>query len=72
MSYARASYHAVHAFIVTAPDGTRRWVRFTWQPVAGVLSTNPEATPVDKYLQKELRDRLDAGPARFSLYDVDR
>ena len=67
VSYARASYHAVHTFVVKAPDGTRRWVRFTWQPVAGVLSTNPTATPVDKYLQEELRDRLDKGPARFSL-----
>jgi catalase len=67
VSYARASYHAVHAFIVMAPDGTRRWVRFTWQPVAGVLNTDPEPPPVDKYLQKELRDRLDGGPAHFSL-----
>jgi catalase len=67
VSYARASYHAVHAFILTAPDGTRRWVRFTWQPIAGVLNTDPEATPVDKYLQKELHDRLNAAPARFSL-----
>lgn len=67
VSYVRASYHAVHTFIVTAPDGTRRWVRFTWQPIAGVLTTDPKATPVDKYLKKELRDRLDAGPARFSL-----
>ena len=67
VSYARASYHAVHSFIVTAPDGTRRWVRFTWQPVAGVLNTDPKPTPVDSYLQKELHDRLNAGPARFSL-----
>lgn len=67
VSYARASYHAVHAFIVTAPDGTRRWVRFTWQPIAGVLNTDPTATPVDEYLQKELRDRVSTGPARFSL-----
>jgi catalase len=67
VSYARASYHAVHTFIVTAPDGIRRWVRFTWQPVAGVLSTDPRATPADKYLQEELRHRLRKGPARFSL-----
>jgi len=67
VSYARASYHAVHTFIVTAPDNVRRWVRFTWQPIAGVMNTDPKATPVDKYLQRELRDRLDGGPARFSL-----
>ena len=66
VSYARATYHAVHTFVVVAPDGVRRPVRFTWQPVSGVL-TNPIATPVDKYLQQELSDRLAEGPARFIL-----
>lgn len=67
-SYVRAMYHAVHTFIVTASDGTRRWVRFTWEPIAGVLNTNPLETPVDDYLQDELRTRLDGdGHARFSL-----
>jgi catalase len=65
-SYARATYHAVHTFIVVAPDGVRRPVRFTWQPVAGVLPDS-EAAPADKYLQQELSDRLAAGPARFIL-----
>lgn len=69
-SYARASYHAVHTFVVTGADSTKRWVRFTWQPVAGVLNTNPLAPPVDRYLQKELRERLDHAPARFSLMMV--
>jgi catalase len=67
VSYVRATYHAVHTFIVTAPDGARRWVRFTWQPIAGVLTTDPKATPCDRYLQKDLHDRLDKGPACFSL-----
>ena len=68
VSYARAAYHAVHSFIITAPDNTRRWVRFTWQPVAGVLTTDPNKTPIDVYLNQELRDRL-AGQetARFTL-----
>jgi catalase len=65
-SYARATYHAVHTFIVVAPDGVRRPVRFTWQPVAGVLPDS-EAAPADKYLQQELCDRLAAEPARFIL-----
>jgi catalase len=64
-SYARASYHAVHTFVVLASDGARRWVRFTWQPVAGVRKT--ETPPVDKYLQQELRDRIAEAPARFIL-----
>ena len=67
VSYARASYHAVHTFMVTAPDGVRRPVRFSWQPVAGVLNTNPTAATLDKYLFEELRDRLRRRPARFML-----
>lgn len=67
VSYVREAYHAVHTFIVTGEDGTRRWVRFYWQPIAGVLKTNPAATPVDDYLRQELKDRLAEEPARFSL-----
>jgi catalase len=66
-SYARASYHAVHTFWVTAPDGVRRPVRFSWQPVAGVRNTDPLAVPQDTYLFDELRDRLRRWPARFML-----
>lgn len=68
VSYARAAYHAVHTFIITAPDETRRWVRFTWQPVAGVLTTDPFKAPVGDYLNQEIRERL-AGreSARFTL-----
>ncbi len=66
-SYVRDAYHAVHTFIVIGQDGTKRWVRFSWQPVAGVLKTDPNETPVDDYLQQELRDRLADEPARFSL-----
>jgi len=66
-SYVRAAYHAVHTFIVTAPDATRRWVRFTWQPTIGVKKYVPKDLPLDRYLQTELADRLTEGPARFSL-----
>lgn len=67
VSYARASYHAVHTFIVTGADGVRRWVRFTWEPIAGVLNTDPKKTPKDVYLHKELRERLAEEEVRFSL-----
>jgi catalase len=68
-SYARASYHAVHTFWVTAPDGVRRPVRFSWQPVAGVRNTELKKAevPRDKYLFDELKDRLRRWPARFML-----
>jgi len=67
VSYARASYHAVHTFVVTAPDGLRRNVRFSWQPVAGVRTTKPTDEPCDVYLRKELEERLARWPARFML-----
>jgi catalase len=68
-SYVRASYHAVHTFWVTAPDGVRRPVRFSWQPVAGVRNTDLKEAevPRDKYLFDELEDRLRKWPARFML-----
>lgn len=66
-SYARASYHAVHTFWVTAPDGVRRPVRFYWQPVAGVRNIKAIPEPCDKYLFDELKDRLRRWPARFML-----
>ena len=66
-SFARAPYHAIHTFIVTAHDGTRRWVRFSWQPTLGVLNNDPTMVPEDDFLRQELRDRLAAGPATFSL-----
>ncbi len=66
-SYARASYHAVHTFWVTAPDGVRRPVRFYWQPVAGVRNIEKTPAPCDKYLFDELKDRLRRWPARFML-----
>ncbi len=67
VSYVRAAYHAVHTFIVTGEDDVKRWVRFSWQPIAGVLKTDPAETPDDDYLRQELKDRLAVEPARFSL-----
>jgi catalase len=67
VSYARATYHAVHTFVAIAPDRVRRHVRFGWQPVAGVRNTKTDATPVDDYLHQELRERLEQLPARFML-----
>lgn len=67
VSYVRAAYHAVHTFIVQGKDGTERWVRFHWQPVAGVLNTDPAKPPVDAYLKDDLKTRLKDGIERFSL-----
>lgn len=68
VSYVRATYHAVHTFIVTGKDGQRRWVRFSWAPIAGVLNTDPRKPPEDRYLKKDLEKRLSHGRTeRFSL-----
>jgi len=67
VSYARATYHAVHAFAIRAPDGVRRFVRFDWRPVAGVFNTGADDPPRDVYLKQELTDRLAREPARFTL-----
>lgn len=67
VSFARASYHAVHTFWVTAHDGVRRPVRFSWQPVAGVRNIDPESVSGDDYLHEELKERLRRWPARFLL-----
>lgn len=74
VSYVRAAYHAVHTFIVTGRDRQKRWVRFAWAPVEGVLNVDrkhppshlpadvpahdPETAPVDEYLQHDLGERL--------------
>ena len=68
VSYVRATYHAVHTFVVTGQDKQKRWVRFTWAPIAGVLNTDTRNPPEDKYLQKDLRKRLAKDRTeRFSL-----
>lgn len=68
-SYARVAYHAVHAFRATAPDGTVRFVRLHWEPVAGVLPVSPAEAlglPAD-HLHTELAARLERDDARFEL-----
>lgn len=67
VSYARATYDAVHTFVVTAPDQARRQVRFLWQPVAGVALVDPALPPVNAYLHGELRTRLRSRPVEFLL-----
>jgi catalase len=65
-SYARATYHALHTFKLTGPDGVVRFARFSWEAVAGV---RPEVAkgPAPDYLHTELRERLGRGPITFVL-----
>lgn len=71
LSWARAKYHAVHTYRVTGEDGAKRWVRFAWQPVAGVCPAPGKPSdwgdlPHD-FLTTELERRLSVAPARFVL-----
>jgi catalase len=69
VSYATTAFNALHAFKLLAPDGTERWVRYHWEPEAGVatLSEEEEREQDRDYLQKEIGERLESGPAAFIL-----
>ena len=69
-SYAQASYHAEHAFLFTAADGTRRFGRYRWIPEAGEAYLSPEdaGKRSPNFLRDELESRLRNGPAVFRLF----
>ncbi|HTJ76882.1 MAG TPA: catalase [Acidimicrobiales bacterium] len=64
-SYVTCTYHAVHAFRLTAGDRVT-YGRFRWEPSAGVWPRANDAKRGD-YLQDELRRRLATGPAELVL-----
>jgi catalase len=68
-SYAQASYHAEHAFLFTAADGTSRFGRYRWIPEAGeaFLSPDDAGKRSPDFLRDELESRLRNGPAAFRL-----
>jgi catalase len=70
-SYTTCCYHAVHAFALSAPDGTKRWARFHWEPVDGVRSASPAACrlpwPGRRFLRDGLKDQIVNGRAEFVL-----
>src|SRR5262249_51219594 len=66
-SYAQASYHAEHAFLFTAADGSSRYGRYHWIPEAGeaYLSPDDAGKRPASFLREELEARLRNGPAIF-------
>jgi catalase len=68
-SYGQASYHAEHAFLFTAVDGTSRFGRYRWMPEAGeaYLSPDEASTRSANFLREELESRLRNGPVVFRL-----
>ncbi len=68
-SYAQTSYHAEHAFLFTAADGSRRFGRYHFVPEAGEAALSPEEAGKrsPSFLRDELESRLRTSPAAFRL-----
>lgn len=69
VSFATCRYNALHAFRWIGPDGTGRFVRYSWVPAAGEKSlTKDEIKQRGRdYLAEEIHERLAREPARFTL-----
>lgn len=68
-SFATSDYRGLHAFCLVDAEGGRHWGRYVWEPEEGLeylTDEQREAVPRD-YLQKEIRERLGSGIARFTL-----
>jgi catalase len=68
-SYGQSTYHAEHAFLFTAADGTSRFGRYRWVPEAGeaYLSPDDASKRSANFLREELESRLRNGPVVFRL-----
>jgi catalase len=68
-SYAQLEYNALHAFKWTDGSGEQRFVRYHWLPEAGVATLTEEEAKArpNHYLQDEIAERLEQGPAVFTL-----
>jgi catalase len=68
-SYGQASYHAEHAFLFTAADGSSRFGRYHWTPEAGEAYLAPDEARQrsPNFLREELESRLRNGPVVFRL-----
>lgn len=68
-SFATSGYNGLHAFALVNGGGERTWGRYHLVPEEGEQYLSPEEMEAaDRdYLQKEIRERLDGGTARFSF-----
>jgi catalase len=67
-SYLQVAYHGIHAFCFEGPEGRRfgRYDLLPREPIATLDDEQAQASAPD-YLQQELADHLQRGPARFGL-----
>jgi catalase len=68
-SYAQCEYNGLHAFRYVDTDGEGRFVRYRWEPAAGVATLSPEEARErgPDYLQEEILERIGHEPAAFRL-----
>lgn len=68
-SFAGCTFNGIHAFSMTGPDGTSRFVRYSWIPeVAAATLTDGETRALGKnYLHEELEKRLSSGAFSYEL-----
>ena len=68
-SFANCTFFGIHAFSYETPDGTKRWMRWRFVPMAGEATlTDDETRSLGRdYLRKDLMERLVEGPLTFEL-----
>jgi catalase len=68
-SFAGCTFNGIHAFSMTAPDGTKRFVRYRWVPEveAATLSDGETRALGKDYLHAELTTRLGSGDFSYEL-----
>jgi catalase len=68
-SYATVTFHGIHAFRWIDADGGSRFVRYRFVPVAGEASLSDEEAKErgSDYLQDEIAERIEQGPAELDL-----
>lgn len=68
-SFAGCAFNGIHAFVMTGPNGTKRYVRYSWEPHAEPATlTDAETRARGKgYLHEELEERLTREPVVFEL-----
>jgi catalase len=68
-SYLTCAYNSLHAFGLIANDGKTTFVRYRWEPEAGEATVPPDEVEglAPDYLQEDLAERLQRGPATFTL-----
>jgi catalase len=69
-SYAQLVYRGLHAFKYVNAAGEEHFVRYRWEPEAGVASLSDEEAKAlpERYLTDDLASRIKEGPVVFTLH----